>query len=245
MELSFRNPKFENEIRNQLNIFDRAITDNDALLITELDLTCFCMENEDLDLLIYFKNLTDLSLETGNKNILFGNSFPKLESLLWITGRSSVDFSIFSGMKNLTDLTVSGGDYSNITFENLDALISLQKLRELELHEFGASDFAPLKEMKQLKFLSVCYSDKVKNIEAIGAMTHLEKLTLVGLTVEHLDFLDTLPDHIKMEMCDIQISSPETVDVKKWNRVPNRDIGEIKIKVNGLWESLDLSELCR
>ena len=46
-------------------------------------------------------------------------------------------------------------------------------------------------------------------------------------------------------MCDIQISSPETVDVKKWNRFPNRDIGEIEIKVNGLWESLDLSELCR
>ena len=54
-------------------------------------------------------------------------------------------------MKDLESLTVSGGDISDISYVNLDAIVDLQKLTYLELHEFGAVDLRPLKRMKQLR----------------------------------------------------------------------------------------------
>jgi hypothetical protein len=46
---------------------------------------------------------------------------------------------------------VSGGDYSDIKFNRLDALIPLRNLEELILHEFGPVDLAPLEKVSQLK----------------------------------------------------------------------------------------------
>lgn len=241
MELLFHNSEFEREVRERLNIFDRAITDADAQLITELNLTNFSIEDEDIDTLIRFNNLKSLAIEMRNKDSFFWNHFTKLEDLFWVTWNGPIDFSVFSNLIELTQLTVSGGDYSNIAFENLDAIIYLQKLRYLELHEFGPVDLSPLGKMKQLKSLAVRYSHKIKNIEIIGTMTQLEFLELDGLGVDNLDFLDTLPDDIKLEMCGIQIPSREAVDVQKWKRFTNRDICEIEIK--GPWEYLDLSAL--
>ena len=48
---------------------------------------------------------------------------------------------------------VSGGDYSNIKFKRLEALVQLSHLEELILHEFGPMDLAPLEKMKQLKHI--------------------------------------------------------------------------------------------
>ena len=58
MELIFHNSEFEREVRNRLNIFDRSITDADALLASELDLTNFCFEDGDVDNL-RFCGITD------------------------------------------------------------------------------------------------------------------------------------------------------------------------------------------
>ena len=164
MELLFHNSEFEREVRERLNIFDRAITDADAQLITELDLTNFSIEDEDIDTLMRFNNLKSLAIEMRNKDSFFWNHFTKLEDLFWVTWNGPIDFSVFSNLIKLTQLTVSGGDYSNIAFENLDAIIYLQKLRYLELHEFGPVDLSPLGKMKQLKSLAVRYSHEIKNI---------------------------------------------------------------------------------
>ena len=83
MDLLFHNSEFEKEVRKQLNIFNRAITDADALLVNELDLTL----DYDIDLptLLHFKNLKSLTLEMGYQDDKLWENFPKLEDLCWIT----------------------------------------------------------------------------------------------------------------------------------------------------------------
>ena len=240
MELLFHNSEFEKEVRKQLNIFNRAITDADALLVNELDLTL----DYDIDLptLLHFKNLKSLTLEMGYHDDKLWENFPKLEDLCWITWGGKIDFSIFSCLHNLKFLTVSGGDYSSIAFEKLEALIPLKKLEYLQLHEFGPVDLAPLGNVKQLKTLLVRYSDEVKNIEVIGTMAQLKTLCLNGLWIDNLDFLDTLPDELDIEMCGIHTFGTKTVDVSKWKRFKKRDICEIEVK-DQYWEYIDLSEL--
>lgn len=242
MELKFFHHEFEQEVRNQLSVFNRPITESDAKMVEELDLTNFSFRAEDVETLCYFNNLKMLSIEMGTKDLEFWNHFPELEDLYWCCWGFAVDFNVFKNMKNLTTLCISGGDYSDIEYKNLDALKELKKLNFLELHEFGPVDIAPLGQMPWLKSFALRYSSQVKNIDTIGAMNFLENLYLDGLYVENLDFLDSLPDSIRLEMCGIEIYGCKDVDVKKWLRFTNRDICEIKTK-DQWWDYIDLSPL--
>ena len=58
MQLSFCHPEFEKEVREQINIFDRAITDNDVLSVVELDLSNFDFKEEDIDTLFFLDKCT-------------------------------------------------------------------------------------------------------------------------------------------------------------------------------------------
>ena len=242
MELKFYHYEFEQEVRERLSIFDRAITDEDAQMVEELDLTNFSFRDEDVDTLFYFSNLKVLGIEMGDNDSCFWNRFPKMEDLYWCCWGFEVDFNMFSNMKNLNTLCVSGGDYSGINYMNLDALQGLKDLKLLDLHEFGTVDIAPLGNMTQLKSFGLRYADRVENIETIGTMTFLEKLCLDGLYVENLDFLDSLPDSIRLEMGGIEICGDEKVDVSKWKRFTNRDICEIRTKEQ-YWDYIDLTPL--
>ena len=241
MELLFYNSEFEHAVREQLQVFDRPITDADALLITDLDLID-PFDDKDIETLSKFKNLHSLGLEMRNQDSTFWSCFPKLEELYWVTWNGPVDFSVFSAMKNLTRLTVSGGDFSSIAFENLEALIPLKKLNYLELHEFGPVDLLPLESMKQLKSLAVRYSHEVKNIAVIGTMTQLEFLELDDLLLENFDFLNTLPDSVELEICGVRVSTYKAVNVEKWKRFVKCDICEISAE-DSPERYLDLSEL--
>lgn len=242
MELKFSHYEFEREVRNRLSVFDRPITDVDARMVTELDLTNFSFKDEDAETLFHFSNLKILSIEKGEKDADLWNHFPELEDLYWCCWGDAIDFNVFASMKNLTSLCVSGGDYSDIEYKNLEALNELKKLSYLELHEFGQADIAPLGKMTWLKSFALRYSSQVKNIDAIGTMSFLDSLSLDGLYVEDLDFLDSLPDTIQLEMCGIEIYGSKDVDVKKWLRFANRDICEIRTK-DQWWHYIDLSPL--
>lgn len=242
MELTFFHPEFEQEVREMLNIFDRAVTDVDAQEATELDLTNFDFKKEDDETLFYFKNLNSLYITTGERDASFWDHFPKLECLDWECWGDGIDFKSFSNMYNLKQLLISGGDLSGMTLKNLSALIPLRDLCTLSLHEFGAVDLAPLEKMDQIKDLSVMYSYEVENISAIGTMTQLDHLMLCGLLVEDLNFLDTLPDSVELDMCGIEVKDVGSIDVKKWKRFPNRDICEIEVR-DPYWRYIDLSEL--
>ena len=242
MKLTFCHSEFEQEVRERLNVFDRELTNADALLVKELDLTNFDFKDEDIETLFLFANLTSLSINIGEQNTFFWSHFSNLKDLYWRCWGFEIDFAVFSNMKGLTSLMVSGGDYSNIEFIGLDALIQLNHLDELILHEFGPVDLSPLEKMPQLRHFALLYTDSVKNTETIGKLHWLEKLDLCGLYLDNLDFLDSLPDGIELEMCGIQIYGQKEVDVLKWKRFKKHDICEIEVK-DLYWEYVDLSAL--
>lgn len=242
MHLSFCHPEFEKEVRERTNIFDRAITEEDASSVIELDLSDFTFKEEDFETLFLFTSLEALSITLDSSCHFFMNRLKSIKDLYLICYGAKVDFKVFSDMKELTSLCVSGGDYSNIALENLDALVSLEKLELLELHEFGSVDLAPLSKMPQLKGFALRYTHDAKNINAIGDMVWLKELTLDGLYMENLDFLDTLPDTVSIKMGGIEIYGCNDVNVEKWKRFKKHDIFEISVK-NGWWDYIDLSAL--
>lgn len=242
MKLTFCHSEFEQEVRERLNVFDRDLTDADASLVRELDLTNFDFKDDDIETLFLFSNLTSLSINIGQQDLYFWNHFSKLKVLYWCCWGFEIDFAVFSNMKDLAYLMVSGGVYSSIKFNSLDSLIQLPRLEELLLHEFGSVDLAPLENMPQLKHFSLLYTDSVQNIEAVGKMYWLESLDLSGLYIDNLDFLDSLPEHVELELCGIEIYGRKEVDVLKWKRFKNRDICEIWVK-DRYWEYIDLSSL--
>ena len=242
MILTFQHPEFEQEVRRRLNITERNITDEDALLVSKLDLTNFNFRNEDIETLFLFSNLTSLSIIIGQTNQHFWNHFPKLQNLYYCCWSDEIDFDIFSNMADLESLIVSGGDYSDINFIGLDSLTKLSHLEELILHEFGFVDLAPLEKMPQLKHFQLLYTDSAQNIETIGKLHWLESLTLRGIYTDNLDFLDSLPSNIELELCGIDICGRKKVDILKWKRFKKRDICEIAIKGQYL-EYIDLSDL--
>lgn len=242
IKLTFAHPEFEQEVRERIKIFDRDLVAADALLVKELDLTNFDFKDEDIETLFQFSNLTSLSINIGQQNAFFWNHFSKLQDLYWCCWGFEIDFAVFSNMQDLTYLMVSGGDYSDIKFTGLESLIQLKHLEELLLHEFGPVDLAPLEKMPQLKHFSLLYTDSAQNIETLGKLHWLESLDLCGLYVENLDFLDSLPNSVELDMCGIEIYGRKEVDVLKWKRFIKRDICEIQVK-DQYWEYIDLSAL--
>ena len=229
MVLTFHHAQFEQAVREQLQIFHRNITAADALQVSTLDLTNFDFKDEDIETLVLFSHLTSLHINIRQQDTAFWQHFPMLEELHLCCWGAEVDFCAFSPLKNLTYLMVSGGEYSDISFRRLEALIPLKQLSELILHEFGSADLAPLEYMPQLKHFSLLYAHSSKNIAVIGRLTQLESLRLCDLHVEDLDFLDTLPDHVELEMCGIEIHGKKSPDIWKWKRFKSRDISEREI----------------
>lgn len=229
MELTFSHPAFEQEVRRRLKIFDRALTDADASSARQLDLSGFDFMDADRETLFLFSNLTALSINIGCQEASFWAHFPQMQALDWCCWGDELDFSVCSGMKALASLMVSGGDYSGMCLKGLDSLIPLPHLESLTLHEFGSVDLAPLAHMPRLRQLSLLYADSVEGIEAIGKLHHLERLSLCGLTLEQLDFLDALPAHIMLELCGIEIIGETDAVAAKWRRFPRRDICGIQV----------------
>ena len=74
-EIVFAEYGFEYEVRNELNIFDRPITDEDLLKLTELDLTNFDFSCKDSDTLSLCKNLEHLGMDTCDEKLDFLKNF--------------------------------------------------------------------------------------------------------------------------------------------------------------------------
>lgn len=240
MELVFHHREFEEEVRSALRIYDRPITEEDALLITELDLSNFDFLQADRDALALCKNITSLDINIGYTSPEFWHNFPKLKHFYLCCWGANVDFASFQKMVDLEMLWVSGGDVSNIDYLNLEAIMDLKHLHYLELHEFGTVNLLPLRNMPQLKSFALRYANKAFNIDTIGSMRQLDELRLDGLYVDDLEFLDSLPDSVRLEMCGNHVY--KGVDPQKWKRFAKHDICEISVN-DKLNVYIDLSVL--
>ncbi len=223
-QLKFYNPIFENVVRNELLIFDRPITDEDALLVYDLDCSEFTFDIEDCETLCSFKNLIWLSINVRFENLSFLKALPNLEELIMDFYQSFFDCSYLSSLQCLRSLVISGGDLSGFEFLNFNALSQLSALEDLSLHEFGSVDLSALKDMTQLTGFFCGYANKVENIEAISHLIKLEGLTLIDIVVDNLGFLDTLSDDLILGLCGVEVI--EKVDVNKLKRFKECSLDE-------------------
>lgn len=88
MELQFHHKEFEDAVRSQLHIFDRAVIDSDAEKITELELSNFDFQAEDCKTLCYFKNLKSLDINIGHTTPEFWSFFPKSRICISFAGET-------------------------------------------------------------------------------------------------------------------------------------------------------------
>lgn len=226
-ELQFYNKEFENAIRHELLIYDRPITDEDALLANDLDCSEFTFDIEDCDTLCAFKNLDWLHITIGFENLTFLQELTNLEELYIEFYRDRFDCSYLTPLKNLRSLLVSGGDWSEFEFHNFEALAQLPYLEDLTLHEFGSVDLAALQQMSYLKGFFCGYADKVYNIEAISYLVNLVSLDLIDVTIPNLDFMRTLPDKMLLALNGVNIL--ENVDFTELHRFREYDLSDIEI----------------
>lgn len=226
--LSFHNKQFEDIVRNELAIFDRPITEDDALSLSLLDLSEFVFDIEDCSTLCCFKNLDWLDINISFSNFSFLGELVLLTELYIDFYGKTFDFVHLTPLKNLELLTVSGGDWSDFRFVNLEALSWLPKLTSLTVHEFGAIDLFGLKKLPQLTCFYCAYGNQVKNIDSISHLVNLEALTLIDVTVDTLSFLDLFKDDIILGLFNIQVL--EYFDIKSLNRFKEIEFEDIIIK---------------
>ena len=226
-ELQFYNKEFEKVVRHELLIYDRPITDEDALLAYDLDCSEFTFDIEDCETLCEFKNLDWLSINVGFEDLSFLKELPELEELSMEFYRHNFDFSYLVPLQNLRTLFVSGGDISDFEFHNFEELTKLHHLEDLSLHEFGTVNLAALRQMPYLKGFFCGYANNVYNIEAISYLVNLEGLTLIDVTIPNLNFMRTLPDNMILDLCGVNIL--ENVDFTELHRFQEYDLSEIEI----------------
>lgn len=227
-ELIFYHPEFEQVVRHGLLISDRAITDEDALNVFDLDCSNFTFDSRDYDALSAFKNLDCLTINTRANELGFLKNLPLLEELSLETwgGNNSVDFHCFSHLVHLRELFVSGGTVSSIDYKNLEGLAGLKNLERLALHEFGAVDLRPLRRMPWLKELFCGYAKEVYDIDAIAELCNLEALTLIDVEMDNLGFLDKFPDSLIIELCGLRVK--QGIDRSKLSRFTEGDFDEVE-----------------
>ena len=195
----FHHREFEFAVRENTKIFGRPIEDQDLLQVELLDCSNFDFPHEDLETLKKCKTLKTLVINIGMISLDFLSAFPMLEDLLLVYWGGAVDFRDFSCLQNLESLVVSGGDYSSIPFIETDALISMKKLTSLTFHEFGTVDLGFLERMPWLEEFFCGWPNKVTNVSSIGKLIRLQKLTLMDMYLDDLNFLDTLPDTVTLD----------------------------------------------
>lgn len=227
-ELRFYKEDFEDEVRQALQIYDRPLTEKDALHIYGLDCSNFTFIFEDCETLSMFKNLDRLDINIGFEDLSFLSKLQNLEVLSIEFYRDNFDCAYLLPLKKLEIAFISGGDISDFIFHNFEALTKLPNLKDIGLHEFGTVDLSALKDMPHLKAFFCGWADTIYNIEAISNLVNLEHLRLIDVTIPNLDFMRPLPNKMSLELCGINILA--NVDLEELRRFKECDLDEIEIK---------------
>lgn len=228
--LVFYSKEFEAEVRSELRIYDRPITDEDALLVNELDCSGFTFNSEDRETLCAFKNLELLNINIGLTDFSFLQNFEFLEELSLEFYQGTFDVDLLPLLHNLRSLLISGGSVSSFDFVNTDAFAKLAHLEDLTLHEFGSADLSFLRNMPCLKYFYCGYACRVDHVEAISALENLASLTLIDIKIDDLQFLDALSSEMILDVIGVNVSND--YNIEKFKRFKEVEVSETLI--NGI-----------
>ncbi|MEE2744576.1 MAG: trypsin-like peptidase domain-containing protein [Bdellovibrionota bacterium] len=175
---------------------------------------------EDVSLLRFFDNLSNLNLENNKiKDIKFLKNYRNLK-FLSVLGNPIEDVDSLKPLIGLERLSLSGElNFGFHLFKNLRSLrleksleinksfSSLKKLEELEIINSDLEDISFLEEMENIKNLTL-KKNKIKDVSSLGLLTSLKFLDISFNSIADLSPLNSLEklyvfkgDHNPLEVC--------------------------------------------
>ena len=146
-----------------------------------------------------FQGLKDLMIDGASYEPSEVMQLPDLERLTLGQAYEFADFSVFSRMPNLSELTLDG------SIESLDGVEQLH-LRKLGLYSTDISDFSALSALDGLEELELNYNEYLYNLDFLTGMDSLRALSIEDQ--EELDFsaLHNMPqlEHLSVEDSEIK-----------------------------------------
>jgi Leucine-rich repeat (LRR) protein len=125
-----------------------------------------------------------------------------LERLAIYSGADATDFTDFQKFPNLIELTVSGGKFNSYT-----GLSMFPKLERLGFYYTGLTDLGVLSEMTALKSLSLSRNEDMPGIDTLERMTWLTELTVHDVEYTDLNVIGNLSSLERLTIAETEVKS--------------------------------------
>lgn len=251
-EVEFLDPVLEDYIRAEINVSDITVLySNDLWGITDLTIPEGVLVYDDLQHMIYLEQLTIEDAVADQLDVITG--LTNLQSLRITNTIVSNDLlKGISALPNLTELTLSGCNLSNIsplaavsglikldlsnnTIRNLDALQDMSNLEELNLQRNAITDLSALAQLTNLQKLDVSFN-AMQSLDSVYSVTSLIWLDASNNAIAELGSIDQLAD-----LSYLAISSNDLTDIS--NVVQCATLAELNISNNMLTDISALKDL--
>lgn len=223
--ITFHNNGFETSVRKALGKMSGEITSDDLLNIREI-IVEWGADDEEIEILKKCHNLEILDIQTDKSNLEFLSSFTHLKEL-YLESADDIDFNNLICLRELYRLCASGVLFSDIKFNNTEALELLPELKDLSLCDFGQCNLRFLRWLPDLKLFCCGWANEIFSADSIAYLKILEHLDLVDISVDNLDFLDELPDSLSLELCAVDVR--DGFDSEKLQRFRELDVCEMLV----------------
>ena len=162
------------------------------------------------------RDLTGLELATGLTNLDLGTEF--VSRVGYVNSNHISDFSLLSGLTNLTRLDLGGNSISDLSalsgaisglpnlerlyldtnsISDVSAISGFTRLSVLILDYNSISDLSPLSGLTNLEQLSLDYNS-ISDVSSLSGLTNLEWLWLSGNSISDVSSLSGLPNLIRL-----------------------------------------------
>lgn len=196
--ISFDSNKLEDAVREQLDIWDREVTNKDVVGVTELSFEGCGITG--IEALAQFEDLTNLNLKNNQVRDL--SPLEKLISLTQLNLQENRidDISALSELCSLTDLQLSEN-----TITDISALSEMTCLCKLLLEKNQINDISALAKLEGIKELDLS-DNQISGVESLSGLKNLETLDLKNNNISDIKPISSLTKIKEVNLEDNQIS---------------------------------------
>lgn len=172
---------------------DGKITEYDMAQITQLILPYFSNTEENLQGLQYCINLEELSIYNGT-NYSVISDLTKIKKLIVNNIENQDDYNAILKLQDLQSIELSNIDFTK--YNLYDIAEQIQNLEKLSISSCRIQSFEEIGKFQNITelYISYCYTpdnfnSKVECIEKINDLSKLKNITLDGMRLEDISFL--------------------------------------------------------
>ncbi len=158
------------------------------------------------------RDLTGLELASGLTNLDLGTEF--VSRVGYVNSNHISDFSLLSGLTNLTRLDLGGNSISDLSALS-GAISGLPNLERLILDTNSISDVSAISGFTRLRVL-LLYNNNISDLSPLSGLTNLEQLYLENNSISDVSSLSGLPN---LEW--LGLSANNISDVSSLSGLPN------------------------